>query len=364
MEIILSNLVRRPVRTAVSVLAVGMEVLLILAIVGLVNGIKAENAMRVQGLGADIMLQPPGASLFLGMGANVMDEAMAEAVQTRFEGVEAVTPVLTQFNSQEGLDLVFGIDPESFDQVTGGFTFLEGRLFEEPGEIVVDDLYAGEEIEVGDRIRLLNLEFRVSGIVAHGKGSRIYMDIREAQEITGDIGQVSILFITTTSEEATDTVIAGLEEALPDYEVKRMSEYLSLMLASSHVALDAFLAAVMGVAVTIGLLVIFLSMYTTISERTREIGILRSMGASRAWVVRLILQEAGVLALAGIATGILGSYAVSWTVSVISPTITILIDTRWILNATFFAVFSSLVGALYPSFRAAGQDPVEALAYE
>jgi putative ABC transport system permease protein len=249
--------------------------------------------------------------------------------------------------------------------VTGGFTYVEGRLFAEPGEILVDDLYADNKgIAVGDQIRLLNHEFRVSGIVAHGKGARVYMDIRQAQERTGDIGQVSMLFMTTTSEEAIDTVVAGLEEALPDYEVTRMSEYLTLLLASSHVALDAFLAAVMAVAVSIGLLVIFLSMYTTISERTREIGILRSMGASRLWVVGLVLQEAGVLAVGGIVTGIVASYAVSWIVAATSPTITILIDSEWMLNAALFAVFSSLLGALYPSLRAAGQDPVEALAYE
>jgi putative ABC transport system permease protein len=139
---------------------------------------------------------------------------------------------------------------------------------------------------------------------------------------------------------------------------------MSLMLNTSVPALDAFLTVVMGVAVSIGLLVIFLSTYTTISERTREIGILRSMGASRPYIVTLILNEAGVLAAAGVVAGIGLSLGIASLVPSFYPTITILILPNWILNATLFAVMSALLGALYPSLRAAGQDPVESLAYE
>ena len=151
---------------------------------------------------------------------------------------------------------------------------------------------------------------------------------------------------------------------LPDYKITNMDEYLSLMLSSRVPALDAFLTVVVGVAVSIGLLVIFLSMYTTINERTREIGILRSMGATRSFIVTLILNEAGVLAFAGVLAGVVMSFGVVGLVQWEYPSIQILILPRWVLNAALFAVASSLLGALYPSLRAAGQDPVEALAYE
>jgi putative ABC transport system permease protein len=363
-EIIVSNLLKRPVRTAVSVLAVGMEVMLILVILGLVDGIKTDSAMQAQGVGADIMLQPPGAQMFLGLSQNVMAEELAPAIAD-LEGVEHVAPVVTQFNTQGGFDLVYGIDPSTYDQMSGGLNYLEGRVFQKPDEIVVDDVYAdSENIGVGDTIELLNHSFVVSGIVASGRGARLYMGLEAAQEMTGDVGQVSLLYITVTDRDAVASVIDRIQTALPEYKITQMSEFLSLMLSRSHPALDAFLTAVVGVAVTIGLLVIFLSMYTTISERTREIGILRSMGASRGFVVKLILNEAAVLATVGVLAGLLASVAVSRFVPAVYPTIMILIQGRWILYATVLAILSALFGAIYPSFRAASQDPVEALAYE
>jgi len=363
-EIILSNLVRRPVRTAVSVLAVAMEVMLILVIIGLVNGIKTDNAQRTQGVGADIMLQPAGATIFLGMSQNVMPIELTDGIRG-LEGVRYATPVITQFNTQDSLDLVFGIDPVTFEQVSRGVTYLAGRIFEQPDEIVVDEIYADAKgIGIGDEIQLLNHSFTVSGIVASGKGARLYMDLEAAQEMTGDIGQASLIFITAASPDAIPEVISRLEAALPGYKVTRMSDYLSLMLSSSVPALDAFLTVVVGVAVSIGLLVIFLSTYTTISERTREIGILRSMGATRSYIVRLILHEAAVLAVSGVVVGLLASLAVGRLVPHFYPSITILIQSGWIINAALFAVFSAMFGALYPSLRAASQDPVDALAYE
>lgn len=363
-EIILSNLLKRPVRTAVSVLAVAMEVMLILVIIGLVDGIKTDNAVRTQGVGADIMLQPPGATMFLGLSQNVMPIEMVEGVEG-VEGVEAVTPVVTQFNTQDSFDLVYGIDPASFDRVSGGLTYLDGRMFQKPDEIVVDDIYAeAKGVGVGDPIELLNHSFVVSGIVASGKGARLYMGLEAAQEMTGDIGNVSLLYITANSEDTIPEVVGRLEAALPEYKVTDIDEYLSLMLSGSVPALDAFLTVVVGVAVSIGLLVIFLSMYTTISERTREIGILRSMGASRRFIVGLILNEAGVLAVVGVVVGLVISLIVSRSVPSFYPSILILIQPRWVLNAALLAVVSAMFGAFYPSLRAASQDPVEALAYE
>lgn len=365
-EIITSNLVKRPVRTGVSVLAVAMEVMLILVIIGLVTGIKTDNAQRTQGVGADIMFQPPGAAMFLGMSQNVMPIEMAAGVG-QLEGVEFVTPVITQFNTQDALELVFGIEAESFDQVTGGVRYLAGQGFESADQIVVDEVYAeAKGVGVGDSIELLNHTFEISGIVESGKGARLYIGLEAAQEMTGDVGQASLLFITVVDPDAVDSVIERLQSTpgLSEYKITKMEDYLSLMLSSSVPALDAFLTVVVGVAVSIGLLVIFLSTYTAINERTREIGILRSMGATRSFVVTLILKEAAVLAVAGVIAGIAMSFGVASLVIMFYGGIQILIVPAWVVNATLFAIASSLLGAFYPALRAAGRDPVESLAYE
>jgi putative ABC transport system permease protein len=114
----------------------------------------------------------------------------------------------------------------------------------------------------------------------------------------------------------------------------------------------------------IGVLVIFLSMYTTVTERTREIGILRSMGASKGFIVRMVLQESLMLCIIGTVVGIGMSYLVMWALKAMFPTLSIIITSDWVVRAAIFALLSGIVGSLYPAIKAASQDPIEALAYE
>lgn len=363
-ELILANLAKRPVRTSVSILAVSVEVALILVIVGLVTGINTENGLRIQGVGSEIMIQPPGSSLALGLNSSVMPVEMADRL-LEDERVRAVAPIVTQLNTQGRFDLVYGVDPVSFDAVSGGLTFIAGGLFEDQDDIVIDDVYAeAKSVNVGDEISLLNHGFEVTGIVEHGKGARLFMDLEVAQNMLGSPGNASIFFVKLFSEEDTDAVIASLQELLPTYPITPMRDMVSLMANMSMPGLDAFLTVIMSIAVFIGLLVIFLSMYTTISERTREIGILRSLGASKGFVVRMILTETLWLCVVGVFVGIALSFATAASVPLFFPSLTILILPEWVVRATILAILSGVLGALYPSFRAAGHDPVEALAYE
>ena len=363
-EIILANLRQRPVRTAVSVLAVAIEVSLILVIVGLVTGMNIETGRRLEGVGADLMFQPPGSSVFLGLNGAVMPLAIGDRL-LEVEGVDHVSPVVIQFNSQNGFDIVYGIEPDSFNKMSEGFNFRAGQIFQKPGEIVIDDLYsAAKELDVGDEFVLLNQTFTVSGIVDHGKGARLFIALEEAQYMTGSQDKASLFFVKCVDPDQTYVVKEQLESLFPTYPALPLRDMVSLMANSSLPALDAFLTVVMAVAVSIGVLVIFLSMYTTITERTREIGILRSMGASKRLVVQLILQETLWLCVVGVVVGIGLSYGMAFAVEQVFPTLVIMIPPNWIVRATVLALLSGIFGSSYPSFRAAGRDPVEALAYE
>jgi putative ABC transport system permease protein len=119
-----------------------------------------------------------------------------------------------------------------------------------------------------------------------------------------------------------------------------------------------------GIAVVIGFLVIFLSMYTTIIERTREIGVLKSLGASKTYIVQVILSESTLLCIAGILVGIAFSYGSRAIFLKLFPTLTILISGEWILKAAVIAILGGLLGSSYPAWLASRRDPVEALAYE
>jgi putative ABC transport system permease protein len=118
------------------------------------------------------------------------------------------------------------------------------------------------------------------------------------------------------------------------------------------------------VAVAIGFLVIFLSMYTTITERTREIGILKSLGASKTYIIEAILREASLLALIGVGAGYAGTVLARKVILAAFPTLSVELTVEWALLAGLLAMAGSLVGAFYPALRAAQLDAVDALAYE
>src|SRR5688572_6268987 len=174
-QIILASLKARPVRTAVSVLAVALEVTLILLLVGLTTGIVEETAKRPSGVGADIIFLAPDSSVILALNTAVMDAEIAGKI-AEVEGVQAVAPVLTLTNPGGGYNVIYGIDPMTFDAASGGFTFIDGKMFSSPDEVVVDDWYADDERKgIGDEITLLNHKFKIAGIVQNGKGARIFI---------------------------------------------------------------------------------------------------------------------------------------------------------------------------------------------
>lgn len=363
--IIVASLKARPVRTIVSVLAVTLEVMLILVVVGLTTGIRDETGKRMEGVGADIMFQPPNSSMFLALNNANMPMAIGGKI-AEMEGVKAVTPVQTLVNSQGGsLEIMYGIDPKTFDAVSGGFLWHRGRIFSAPDEVVVDDWYArAKKVDVGDEVELLARKFKISGIVEHGKGARLFVSINTAQEMTGSINRTSLFFVRLVDSANTAAMIKRLDETFPTYPARDMRELASLMTSSSIPMLDAFIDTVVFIAVCIGVLVIFLSMYTTITERTREIGILRSMGASKSFIVGMIFQESVFVCMIGAVIGVGASFAVAWLVQFIFPTLVVLITGGWVVRAAVFAVLSGILGSVYPSMKAAAQDPVEALAYE
>jgi putative ABC transport system permease protein len=143
-----------------------------------------------------------------------------------------------------------------------------------------------------------------------------------------------------------------------------MREYLSMMTPSNVPALSIFINVVIGISVIIGVLVIFQAMYTAVMERTREIGILKAIGASKLYIVNVILRETSLLAVGGIVVGVIFSWAASVGLAYRIPTLNVVPDWTWALKAAGIALVSAIAGAMYPAFKAAQKDPIDALAYE
>src|SRR5262249_26942226 len=145
----------------------------------------AENAKRTAGMRAEITVQPPNSGIFLALSSNTMPIALTGEIE-KLPGVKAVAPIQLQINSGEGVETVFGIDPQSFDAVTGGLEFLAGRLFRTPDEIVVDSVWANSKrANVGDTVTLFGHQFKVAGIVQPGLGARVYLSMAGSAALSG-----------------------------------------------------------------------------------------------------------------------------------------------------------------------------------
>jgi putative ABC transport system permease protein len=365
-KMIFANLVHRPIRTVISVIAVAVEVTLILLMVGLSIGILNDSKERQAGIGADIMVQPPGSSFLSGISGAPVSAKVADFLR-KVPHVSAVAPVITQLSTAGTVEVIYGIDLNSFLAISGPFHYLKGGPFQGPDDILVDDYFAsGKHVHVDDKIQVLNHEFRVCGIVEHGKGARKFLQLSTLQDLIGAQGKASIFYVKLDDPKAADNVAAEIKKVpgMQSYVVRSLREYLSLMTMGNIPGLSTFINVVIGVAVVIGFIVIFQAMYAAVMERTREIGILKSMGASKAYIMNAILRETVVLAIGGIIVGIIISYAARDAIVARFPTLRILVTAGWILRATAIAIVGAIGGAIYPAFKAAQKDPIDALAYE
>ncbi|MDQ1411195.1 MAG: putative transport system permease protein [Acidobacteriaceae bacterium] len=363
-ELIARNLLHRPMRTFIGVMAVAVEVALVVLIVGLTSGLLTETAKRIEGIGADIMVQPPAASVFLGFSGSPMPIKIA-AMLKKQKYVQSVAPALLQFNSTGGVDVVYGIDRDSFRAVSGGFVFIQGHDTEGPDDLLVDDWAAkAKKIKVGDTYNLLNHDWHVAAIIEHGKGARLFVPLATLQDLVGAHDKASIFLLRCTRPEHTEDVMQELRHVLPGYTIRPLKDFLSLMTATNIPGLQSFIQAMIGLAVAIGLLVIFLTMYTTVIERTRDIGVLKSLGADRSFIIRALLSESTVLCIIGIAAGVGLAYLVRAAFLAGFPTLSILITPAWILRAAGIALAGAILGASYPAWLASRKDPVEALSYD
>jgi putative ABC transport system permease protein len=276
--------------------------------------------------------------------------------------VDEVAPTLTLMD-QKNFVLVYGIDYQRFNALSKGFLFRSGKPFEAPNEAMADDIAAqSKHLKVGDKVTLLNHEFTISGIVAHGKGARYFIPLKSAQDIAGADDRVSMLYVRSKGDvEATREQILNVA---PGNGVKSMAEYTTLMTSSNLPELKPFIRTMVGIGLVISFLVVLMNMHTMVMERTREIGILKALGSSRFDIVKLLLGETLVLALLGAVSGIAITLIVEAILKETTPTLQILITPGWLGGAVLLALAGAAAGAVYPAVRAASFDPVVALAYE
>ncbi len=365
-KLVFANLLHRPVRSIISVLAVAIEVIMILSIVGIFMGMLNDQKQRTNGIGADLMLRPNNASIMNGVGGAPMPAKNIEAIR-RLPHVAVASPVIQHLNTMGKIEVLYGIDYPSYNALKP-FVFISGGPFQGPNDVIIDDIFASADggHRVGETIAVMDGSFRICGIVEHGKGGRKLLPIDTMGQMLGAVGKASLFYIKSDDTANQNAIIQEIHatRGLEDNQVETIDDWLAQMTPDKLPGFNIALNVVTFIAVLVGFLVIFQSMYTAVLERTREIGILKSMGASKAAIVGVVLRETAVMAVAGVLVGIAGTYGVRLLLSHVFPTQHFEITARWVAQGAGIAFAGALCGALYPAWLAARKDPIDALAYE
>jgi putative ABC transport system permease protein len=364
-RLVVENLKQRWVRTLLSALLVSLQVVAILTLVGLSRGLLEDSAHRASGTGADIFLKPGGAAFSFSVGQ--VDQNFVAFVAKEPHVALAVGVLVVP--TGQLITSINGVNIEQFKKMNGGFRFVAGGPPRMPDDLIVDLYYSQEhKLRVGQTYKLLNHDWHISGIMEGGVLGRLVAQLGRLQDLTGNSNpaRVSQILIKLDDPARTNQEVTTLNELLKgNLTAISMRDFTANFSINNIPQLRAFIWVIIGVVVVVALLVVFLSMYMAVIERTREIGILKALGAKPFTILDILVREALVLAITGCVIGIALSFAAKALIMGLFPaSLTVVAVPDWWAKSAVIVLVGALVGAIYPGWKAARQDAIEALAYE
>ncbi|MEJ2108915.1 MAG: ABC transporter permease [Acidobacteriota bacterium] len=360
-NLIAANIRSRPTRAFISILAVALGVIILLIIGGIAKGTLDDYLDRTISIGSDFIFQQQGGTALFAFSDASLNVKFVEKLQ-EVPGVELVAPVLAKTIK---ISVVFGIDPASFNQFPGGLDIVSGTNSLKGYEIIVDQHYAdAHKLSPGMKHTLFDHEFTVTGICRPGTAVRVFLPLETMQELNDTPGYASTMFIKAAPDTDLDQLHEKLQERFPGFSIIRSDDPELLMASMQLPGLKEFRITIVAVSMLLSFMVILLAMYTTIFERTREIGILKSLGASRPFIVGIILKESAIICSLGAIVGIGISGIVREIIINRFPTLQVALGPRELLAGLVLGVLAGVLGAIYPAYKAARMDPVRALSYE
>jgi putative ABC transport system permease protein len=336
---------------------------MILTLVGVSNGTLHQSARRARGTGADILVRPPGTSALSSLTTAPMSD--------KFPGILSKEPHVvlatgTMVQPLELFDTITGLNLDEFSKMSGGFHFLAGGLPVQDTDLIVDEPYAREKhLHAGSTLNLISHEWHVTGIYEPGKLARICVKLDALQRFTGNENRLSQVYVKVDDPKRAQDVVDALRAKYPGYQIYTLEYYTSLLSVNSLGLLRNFTYVVIGIAMIVGFIVVFMAMYTAVLERTREIGILKAVGSSSMLIISMLMRETFLLAVLGTIAGILLTYGTQWLMLHVVPN-SLVQETvySWWPIAGGVAIAGSLIGAVIPAIKAVSQDATEALSYD
>jgi putative ABC transport system permease protein len=370
-NLVVSNMLHRPARTVVTILGISVGVLLILFTIGLANGSVRERAQRETNVGAEIFLRASGSIGLGGSEAFRLDEDLGGRIVSNAEGkgIEGVAEAVPfgQTNvaaeTSTGSRIIEGVEFAAYAKMAR-IRIMEGREFDVTrDEVIIDTGFQRQNsYKIGDTILIWGRPFTIVGTYAPAAGGRVKMALGRMQDQLESKGKVSTFLVKVHNGQSPDAVAERLSERVEGVQVILTKDLEELYLTSVP-ALNVFLNVVIGVAAIISALVILMTMYTTVTERTRQIGIMKSLGMGNSAIAWTLTKEALLLSFLGVVGGVAMTFALR---EILTRATTMEIEIRLEIVGTTLLVglVGGVIGAIYPALRAARLDAVDALSYE
>jgi len=364
LELILANLRVRPFRTLVSIIGVALGVVLVMLFTGLARGMTEDMAKRASNWKAEIVFSRPGSTSITSSTANV--STLYEERLRAIQGVRTTVPVIRYVSANSdarwGIEQIDGVDWEPFS-LMNDMRIVDGRAPSSQAEMIVDERYLKDnDLKVGDKVKLFGKEYPIAGVFAPPSGARLKLTLKEMQDKLQSPDKCTYILVKLDDGADPAEVAARINETLPGNKVN-LTRDLVIDAQERIPGLNTFLRVLVGLGAFVSTIFVLLSMYTTITERRKEIGILKSLGASKPFIIRVIEGEAFLIGVLGVVIGTLVSLGASMAIEAVYE-LPFKFSMGWVVSAVLIAVAGSLIGALYPAWRASDIDPVEVMVNE
>ncbi len=364
LELVLANLRTRPFRTLISIVGVALGVVLVTLFTGLADGMTNDMAKRASNWKAEIVFTRPGAMSLSGSNANVRTE-YAERLN-KIEGVKSTVPVIRYITSNQkqrwGVEQIDGVDWKPF-AVMNDMKIVEGRAAEALDEVIFDERKMRDDNQkIGDTIDILGGNKKIVGVFSPPSGARIKLSLAAMQDALQSPNKCTYILVKLKDGVDVAAVADRINKELPGNKIN-LTRDLVIDAQDRIPGLKTFLRVLVGLGAFVSTIFVLLSMYTTITERRKEIGILKSLGASKSFIIKVIEGEAFLIGFFGIIIGLIVSFAAAFAIEKLYE-LPFEFSRNWIFTAIAIAILGSLVGALYPAWRASDIDPVLVLTNE